>query len=111
MEMEHSFSTILLRKDGSCMTQEINGEKWILVRDKKELYTYEEIINIAKKSIGEVRERYGWEVKFKDDGQLKEIFIRSNNSQKCNDTTKSGQSVIEWIDCLYDKNIEQINLF
>lgn len=109
--MQHKFSTVLLKDNGSCMTQEVNGEKGILVRDEKEMYSYEEIREVVKKSCSTARERYGWEVRFLDDGQLKEIFIRSNNSQKCNDTTKAGQSVIEWIDCLYDKNIEQIDLF
>jgi len=109
--VENKFSIVLLRKDGSWMTQEVNGAKGILVRDDKEMYNYEEIIEVVKKSTGAVRERYGWEVKFEDDGQLKRIFIRSNNPQKCNDTTRSGQSILEWVDCLYDRNDEQINLF
>ncbi len=108
--MNHNFDTLLLNKNWTFKTQVINDVKNILVNDKKQTYSYEEILKVVDLAHSMDRRQYGWDVKF-DDGQHKKLFIRSTQIEKCNHTTRSKQTIFEWIDQIYDRDVKQINLF
>ena len=107
--MIHKFMTYMLDEDGHSKTQTVNGQEGIVVSFKRD-YTYEEMLDIVTCSYKSERERFGWLVKF-DDGERKEIFIRSSIMETCNDTTRSDQMIIEWLDHIYGYASEQIKLF
>lgn len=111
-DMKLKFNTYLLNDDLSIKTHRVNGHKNIVIQDKNQLYSYEETISVINKAIDAERGPYGWSVRFKDaDSQLKEVFIRGNNIDNCNETTSSNQSLHEWVDRLFDKDSRQTNLF
>lgn len=107
--MIHKFITYKLDEDGHSKTQTVNGQEEIVVSFERE-YTYEEMLDIAASAHETERERFGWSVKF-DDGEHKSIFIRSSHIESCNDTTRSDQTLIEWIDHIYGRSAKQIDLF
>lgn len=110
--MRNRFDTYLLDVDGAYELQEVNGVKGILIHAEKETYEYAEIVDILDNAIYVYRRQYGWTVKFVDaDGQLKELFTRGPSSETCNYTTRSNQTVQEWVDRLYDKGVKQVSLF
>lgn len=110
--MKMEFDTCLLNDDLSIKTHTVDGHKNIVVQDKNQHYSYEEIKSIAEKAIDTDRAPYGWNVKFRDDGnQLKKVFIRGNTVEKCNETTSSRQSLNQWIDRVFDKDDRQTSLF
>ncbi|WP_423189447.1 hypothetical protein ACO1PF_00605 [Alkalibacterium sp. f15] len=110
--MIHHFPTVLLNPDGNYKLQEINGAKNILIHAEKETYEYEEIIEIADNAFYTERRRYGWTIMVTDrDGQLKELFTQGSTVETCIYTTRSSQTVQEWIDKLYDKDVKQVSLF
>lgn len=109
--MIHQFHTCLLNSNDTIMTQVVEGTKGIIVDDEKQTYEYEEIIKIVDKSYHMERRQYGWDVKFVDNGQKKKLFIREWFGKKCNDSTRHDQTIYEWIDYLYDRGNQQLNLF
>lgn len=109
--MNQLFYTTLLNENGSIKTQTVNGSKNIVVHADKEHYDYDEAVRIADTAIHKERRQYGWEVRFKDGDQLKEVFIRGYGVEKCNETTCSKETLHEWIDRLYDKDNRQVSLF
>ena len=109
--MIHQFHTHLLNSDGSPMTRTVEGAKGILVDDDKQTYEYEEIVKIVEDAYFLERRQYGWTVEFIDAGQKKNLFIREWFGKKCNDSTRHDQTIYEWIDYLYDRVNQQLNLF
>ena len=112
MKMIHRFDTYLLHEDGTYQTQVVNGEGDIVIRDEKQTYDYDEIVNVVKRAYFTERSQYGWEVKFLDaDGQHKTLFIRSSYIETCNDTTSEKQTIYEWIEHIYERADKQGTLF
>lgn len=110
--MKHRFHPVLLNEDGSYQLQESDGIKNLLIRDGVKEYDYESISDIAEHAFYLERSQFGWTVKYKDtDGQFKELFLQGSNAEIMHYTTRSNQSVQEWIDKLYDKDVKQVSLF
>uniref|UniRef100_UPI00359FA778 hypothetical protein n=1 Tax=Jeotgalibaca porci TaxID=1868793 RepID=UPI00359FA778 len=110
--MIHHFLTCYLNHDGSTKTQKIDGHEGIIVQGPKQNYNYQEIKTVISQSSFAERRQFGWEVKFTDDaGNYFSIFIRSSHIKTCNDTTRSDQTINEWIDYIYGRASEQIQLF
>lgn len=109
--MIHKFTTYLTDSEGKLLTQTVNGIPGILVWDeRKEGYTYEEIMHVIDCAYVMEREQFGWFVKFYD-SEHKEIFIRSSHMDTINDTTSYDQTINEWIDHIYCRASKQIELF
>lgn len=110
--MIHRFDTCLLKQDESYLLRKVDGTKNILTHAEKESYEYEEVVEILDKVFYADRRRFGWTVKFvEENGQKKEMFIRGSTTETCNYTTRSNQSIKEWIDRVYDKEVKQVSLF
>lgn len=107
--MVHKFITYTIDVEGNSKTQTVYGQEGIVVWSEKD-YTYEEMLEVIACSYETERERFGWSVKF-NSGERKEIFIRSSHIETCNDTTRSDQTIIEWIEHIYGHASEQIKLF
>ena len=111
MNVIHKFTTYLTDSKGKLLTQTVNGVPDILVWDERDRgYTYDEIMAVIDCTYVMEREQFGWTVKF-NDGQHKEIFIRSSHMDTINDTTSYDQTIHGWIDHIYCRTSKQIELF
>lgn len=107
----HKFTTYLTDSGGKSLTRTVNGVPGILVWDERDRgYTYDEIMAVIDCAYDMEREQFGWSVKF-NDGQYKEIFIRSSHMDTINDTTSYDQTINDWIDHIYCRTSKQIELF
>lgn len=108
----HRFATYLLHEDGRYQTQTVNGVTGIVVDADKQEYTYDEIRDIVHSASYLERSQYGWRVRFMDAGECyKTLFLRADQLDMSNLTTKSDETAMEWVDKLYNKDIRQISLF
>lgn len=103
--MKIRFQTCLMTSDWKVKTQIINGTPDIVVREPDDSYSYEQILQIVKDAHKIERLQYGWIVQFTKNNQNKEVFLRDSHSEKINQTTSSKQSILKWLEFLFDMEI------
>lgn len=74
----------------------------IVVHDAKTYYTLDEVRAIISKSTAAKRLVYGWQVRFIEGGQIKELFLREHDENR--DLRTSGKESLEgWVSRLYER--------
>ncbi|WP_277630374.1 hypothetical protein [Atopococcus tabaci] len=109
--MKRHFSTFLLDDSGKMQTRTVSGVEGVVVYAEKQVYSFEEMTQVVSNAYELERCQYGWEVSFMDSGQRKRLFLRLYGSDKCNATTSEKQTIHEWIEHLYDRDTQQVQLF
>lgn len=89
-------------------TIKTNSQNIVLI-DTMEL-SKDELLSIVDDAVKIERGKYGFQVYYYDDKQLKSLYTRSSYENHINTTTKANQTVREQIAMIYD-NTEQMELF